>query len=143
MSTTLFLTALVVGAPALKDGPAKTPTIEGEWELTSRTIGGKPDTIAGETSRFVISPGKWAIHNAKGAPNTWEMELDPMARPATITTYKIEGKNQRTVSLIGIYKIEGETLTICYVFKGDRPATFESPAGTDVRLMTLKRIRDK
>ena len=39
----------------------------------------------------------------------------------------------------GIFKIDGDTLTICLAFAGDTPTKFESPEGAMTTLITLKR----
>lgn len=145
MSTAMMLSlSLVVGAPALKDPPARPQAIEGEWFLVERTVGGKQEVLAAgpKQSRFSISTDQWVINQGNDPPSKWELQLDAAARPAQITLYKPDGVRSET-GLVGIYKVEGDTLTICYVFKGTRPTSFESPDGTEIRIMVLKRAREK
>ena len=146
MDATILFAARAVGAPALKDPPAPPTTIEGEWVLESRLIGGQPDpqVRADSPSRFAITREKWAIIQPMAQPLEWVLELDSDARPPALTLYKADDKGRRGgPDMSGIYRVDRDTLTICYVFKGERPADFVSPAGTDVRLMTLRRVKDK
>jgi uncharacterized protein (TIGR03067 family) len=143
MSPSLLLgLSFVLGAPGLKERPVKQDPVEGEWVIVSRIVGSKEDAKGDQSnSRFVIAGNRWAIQNVGGAPSEWELELDRSAKPPAITMYPIGGP--RTSDFFGIYKVEGDTLTICYVFQGERPKEFESPAGSEIRLMTMKRIREK
>jgi uncharacterized protein (TIGR03067 family) len=144
MSPTLLFAALAIAAPALKDPPTS-PGIEGEWMLETRLVGGKPDQGAKSgSSKFIITRDKWTIADTTGKPLEWALELETAARPPTMTLFKADDMGRRgQPEMSGIYQVEGDTLTICYVFKGARPTGFVSPAGTDIRLMTLKRVKDK
>ncbi|HJZ91379.1 MAG TPA: TIGR03067 domain-containing protein [Gemmataceae bacterium] len=136
--------ALSLAAPALKDPPAKTSTLEGEWALMERIIGGKPDRMVNQSpgTTFRIADGRWTFQDSGAPAGGWEIRLDTDKRPPEFTLLDQGGKGkQQSSHMAGIYKIEGDTLTLCYVFKGPPPTTFESPAGTDIRIMVLKRVK--
>ncbi len=66
----------------------------------------------------------------------WEYVLDPASQPKKITFVEAAptGKNE----LFGIYKFEGDKLTIAYHNGTPRPEKFESAAGSGVTLMVLE-----
>lgn len=137
--------ALSLAAPALKDPTPKPSTIEGEWALAERIIGGVPDRTLNQSpgTTFRIGDGRWIIQGAGAPAGGWEIQVDASKRPPEFTLLGQDGKGkqQQSAHMAGIYKIEGDTLTLCYVFKGPRPTAFESPAGSDIRIMVLKRVK--
>jgi uncharacterized protein (TIGR03067 family) len=132
--------ALTVGAPALKDKSAPKPSIQGEWKVTSRTDGGRPST----------DQNHWTF----AAGGTAEIR-DPTGRVASSLTYTVsfdgnlkaldfyEGQgNGRTELRQGIYKLDGDTLTVSFtVGNTPRPTSFD-PAD-DHYVLVLERVRPK
>lgn len=132
---------LAVAAPGDKDAPKKeAPTIVGEWDGEKAVRGGqeKPVPDGGVKVTFTAD-GKLIIKDGFKDPAEGTYTVDAKKDPAEIelTPPKEDG------SRIGIYKIDGDTLTICLADKNstDRPTKFESPDGTNVMLITLKRVK--
>jgi uncharacterized protein (TIGR03067 family) len=139
MQTSLMLgLALAVAAPAPKEAPKKDPpSILGEWVPTTIVVGGKKeDQPAGSLMTFA-KDGKSTMKEDKDAKLV-EMSytLDPKQDPSHITLTEAGMGN---ITLLGIYKLEGETLTICLASGKDRPTAFASRAGSANILITLKR----
>jgi len=139
--TTLFAgLALVVGAPALKDTPTKPPTIEGEWTVDSSLVGGKSDGVMEKDpiEKIVVTSDKWiVVRGGKPAYQT-ELTLDPKHDPPHLD---LAAPGQGGKGAQAIYKLEADTLIICYILNGDRPTKIESPPNSNVRMMTLKRLK--
>lgn len=67
------------------------------------------------------------------------IELDPSANPPAIDVLP-DGGPSRGRRVLGIYKIEGETLTLCMAAPDQpRPDVFEAAAGSGRSLMTFRR----
>ena len=140
-ATVLFGVVLAVAAPGDKEAPKKeVPTLVGEWDGEKAVRGGKerPVPEGGVTVTFK-EDGKMLFKEGNKAEEEGTYKSDAKKTPGEIdiSPPKEEG------TLIGIYKIEGDTLTICLSDKGstDRPSKFESPEGTNIMLITLKRIK--
>ncbi len=118
---------------------------QGTWQVTSFKRNGK------ETAKEIVDSiermveGKhvvWKRDGKRFAGTT--VELNPDANPKTIDVSP-DGGPMRGEKLLGIYKLDGDTLTICMAPKGkDRPAKFEAIPGTDETLMVFrKKIKAK
>ena len=70
-----------------------------------------------------------------------DYKLDAKTDPPSIDL--IPPKAEKEGSLQGIHKLEGDTLMICFPKGGrsERPKKFESPADSNIVLMTLKRAK--
>jgi uncharacterized protein (TIGR03067 family) len=134
--------ALGLGAPALKD-KEKAPSIVGEWEVESITSNGT-QSPAGSGLRYTFTEdGKWVIsRNGKETSPTitrqFVSDVKPNLPTVDLVTARPGGPETR---MVGIYKIDGDTLTICGTrAKGaDRPTRFEAPEGSGNIIYVLKR----
>ena len=136
MSAIAILTlSLVLGAPVGKE-KAETPKIEGEW-IVEKYVQGGSENEKRKGMHFTFADGK-AIVKEEGADIGYT--VDAKKDPATIDL--IAGAKE---NILGIYKIEGDTLTICFPKGGraERPTKFESPEGSSIVVMTLKREKKK
>lgn len=142
MNSVLLGLAVAVGAPNLKD-KEKAPSLVGEWEVESITSNGT-QTNTGSGLRYSFTEdGKWLIsRNGKEMSPAIHREVttDPKPDPPTVdlVTARPGGPESR---MIGIYKIEGDTLMICGTRTkgGDRPTKFEAPEGSGNILYVLRR----
>ena len=144
MGTTLLGLALAVGAPALKDKD-KVPSLIGEWEVQSiGTNGAQNATTPGLRYTFT-EDGQWLIarNGKETTPGTSRgFTVDPKRNPPAVdlvTNTKVANPTR----LLGIYKIEGDTLTIVGTrAKGvERPTTFEIGEGSGLTVYVLKRAK--
>ena len=136
MNTFILGLAIIVAAPAPKEAKKPEPTLLGEWTLESAVFMGMAMPAPKGRSTITFTPdGKCIAIEGDGAkPDTTTFTHDAKKSPAEIDL--IEGNNLR---MAGIYKIEGETLTICISIMGDRPAKFA--ANDKFMMMTLKRVK--
>jgi uncharacterized protein (TIGR03067 family) len=134
---------LGVGAPAGKDAPKKEESIVGEWAGESMVRGGKvrPVPEGGITFKFTAD-GKLIVNEGnRGEREVGSYKLDSKKNPSEFDLTPPPEKSDKPV--LGIYKLDGDTLTLC-VSDDDgaaRPTKFESPDGTRIMLMTLKRAK--
>ena len=139
--TPLLVLALAVAAPAPKDPPKKDPPGPiGRWALESVNLGGMPLPTTDRVITFTPD-GRYVTRQPGGDVKvSGTFTADPKKDPAEIdTTEPPEVGGKVTPS---IYRIEGDTLTVCSSLDGQRPRTFEAPAGSKVILMTFKRLKN-
>jgi len=134
--------ALVVGAPAAKEKPKKDPPgLVGRWTVESATFAGMPIPKPDVTITFTAD-GKYETRAPGGdAKVSGTFTFDAKKDPAEMDVTDPAQANPGKVSA-AIYKIDGDTLTICSSTDGERPRAFDAPAGSKFVLLTLKRIKD-
>jgi len=138
VSTLLFGLALAAGAPNPKAPPDKAPALVGDWVIESMVFGGKPWEFKPGAAWQFQSDGKM-VNRGPDGEKAGTYTADAKKNPAEIDLDVI-GPNWE---LPGIYKIDGDTLTICHVFGKEqpRPTKFESPVGSFNMLIKLKRAK--
>jgi uncharacterized protein (TIGR03067 family) len=126
-SVILLTAALALGlapAPLPRQPGRDAPSLTGEWQVVSWRM-----QITDSHAYFYEVPGvriagdrlEWRQRGEFRVH--WTFSLDPLARVGRVTLY--EGRSERTI--LGIYKLEGATLTICYRGPDDeRPYQFHN-----------------
>jgi uncharacterized protein (TIGR03067 family) len=113
---------------------------QGIWQVTSFMRNGKETAKETVDSIERLVDGKhvvWKRDGKRFAGTT--VELNPEVNPKTLDVSP-DGGTMKGEKLLGIYKLEGDILTICMAPKGkDRPAKFEAIPGTDDTLMIFKK----
>jgi uncharacterized protein (TIGR03067 family) len=116
---------------------------QGAWAVTSFVREGKasPKELVASIVRVVEGDHVVWKRDGKSFAGT-AVALDPSKDPATIDVIP-DGGPSRGERVLGIYKLDGDTLTICMADPGrDRPRAFEAPEGSKQTLMTFRR-RDR
>ena len=138
----LLVLAIAVAAPASKNPPKKDPpALVGEWAGESGVENGRALTLPAGTNWVFTADGK-SVLTLGGGAGSFEAtyKADATKAPAELDVSDgFKGKPLR-----GIFKVEGDTLTVCLVEgDADRPTAFESAAGSKGILLTLKRVKNK
>ena len=142
-STLLIGLAISVGAPGAKDAPKKEATIVGEWVGEKATRGGQDRPVPEGGILFTFTAdGKVTVKEGAREPKDGATyKIDTKKNPNEIDIIPPAGKDEPNV--LGIFKIDGDTLTICIgggsKEGSERPTKFESPEGSKTMLMVFKR----
>jgi uncharacterized protein (TIGR03067 family) len=144
MHVTLIVAAIALGAPAPKDPPKKMPSVVGVWEMESLISAGTPRRLAAQPMRYEFTAdSKWFTYRGERKTPERTYSTNPKADPPTIDL-NYDPSEQDPPMGRGIYKVEGDTLTVCLVRnKEPRPTTFESTRETATILYVFKRVTPK
>jgi uncharacterized protein (TIGR03067 family) len=139
---------LVGAGAAAPDEPKKSAVEEelarfqGTWQLISAETDGK--AMSEESVRSIQVSIKGNKHTVrfgdKVVVHDVSFEIDPSQSPRTVTDTLNEGPDKGK-QILGIYKLEGDTLTSCTAPIGkDRPTEFTAKPGSGHTLRVFKRV---
>jgi uncharacterized protein (TIGR03067 family) len=129
----------VVGEPA-KENKEKKENLDGEWSMVSGTADGQPmaEQMV-KTGKRVAKNGETTITFNGQMFFKAKFTLDPSKKPATIDYDMTEGFTKGKKQL-GIYKLDGDTVTFCFASPGgERPGDFTAKGGSGRTLSVWKR----
>ena len=148
----LLVSPLLAGDDHADDAAKKDlALLQGKWEFVATSKGGQDTTKESHDDGFGMEfkDDAW-IQDVKGY-HAWtaadsHIKLDPSTSPKSfdhIVTRKYQGKTI-TLSYPGIYKIVGDSLTMCFdVDLKTRPSEFKSDGKPGFFLATFKRSGSK
>jgi uncharacterized protein (TIGR03067 family) len=146
MKAMLILVTLALGinsARREKTMDSDTEKLAGVWNCTSATNDGKalPAEIVRELRLTLTNEGGYKTERGKQVLFDSTYTLDVNKKPKQIDMIGTEGE-LRGKAALGIYKFDGDALTICYTMPGgDRPTEFESKPGSKATLAVWKRAK--
>ena len=131
-----LLTVLLNAADVPADDLTK---MEGTWIAVSWEFEGKSYPAGGHRleakgDRFIWDDGNHKV-------STSITHIGPAKEPKEIDLTVVEGAQEQT--LLGIYKVDGDTFTVCTSSRGERPTEFSAEPGSGYLLRVPKRNKPK
>jgi RNA polymerase sigma factor (sigma-70 family) len=134
---------LLSPAPQQPEAKPNTDQIEGEWLLQKVEVGGKVnpdiDWIKNEV-RWVITANNCLTIKRFGQSSAGSITLSAGRVPGEIDIKLVEGPVPGERTYQGIYKREGDRLTVCYATTGERPTAFATRPGSSAMLAEFRQI---
>lgn len=124
-----------------KKNEADLKAMVGKWTVEKAEIGGKDITEHLKVLKFEIRDGGKYTAQVGEEKDDGTFTVDAAKKPKEMDV-KPNGGPHKGKLVKAIYKLDGDTLTICYDFdaeKGKRPEKFESKPDTMLLLVTYKR----
>jgi uncharacterized protein (TIGR03067 family) len=117
--------------------------LPGIWTCASATRDGKPfgEETVKQLRLTLTKKGGYKTERGKQVLFDSIYKLEADKKPKQIDLIATEGENKGKAAQ-GIYKLEADTLTICYTMPGnERPKEFASTAGSGATLVVWKRSK--
>ena len=114
--------------------------LQGTYKMVSLEVDGKAVPEAKLASSTLTIKGDKYIIKVNDKPYETKMALDPEQMPKTIDMKFLDGDNKDKTAL-GIYKIDGDTFTMCRAFNPgqSRPRDFATQPDTNTFLVVWKK----
>jgi len=130
----------LLGADAPSDAAKKDlAALQGEWKVEKAVRGGMaaPADVV-EKLKLKFEGVKVVVDEGTARDEQAEVTLDPSKKPAAVDIVPTRPGKE---IVKGIYKLDGDSLTMCWAKSGERPSEFASKEGTEVVLFVLKRVK--
>jgi uncharacterized protein (TIGR03067 family) len=129
--------AVVMPPPAIKDTEATQrdrQRLAGAWKVMSSTQDGKVFDTSGHDITVRFEGTKMISRNGDSVVES----SCALSEVGGVKAMDLYGSGSETLA---IYKLEGETLTLCMGLKGTRPTKFEAGAGSNNMLVVARRMK--
>lgn len=140
VAAAFFHAIMYANAPGADSVNAK--DLVGSWTCVSATIDGRP--LAQDTAkelRLTLTADRYKTERGEQVLFDSTYKVNASKTPAEIDMIGTEGDLNGKIAP-GILKLDGDTLTMCYVMPGkDRPAAFDSQPNSGATLAVWKRMR--
>jgi uncharacterized protein (TIGR03067 family) len=139
ITATIVLSLCLLHNAASQEKKTDSDRIQGSWKVVKVDVEGKrPTAELVEKGKFVFKGNKVSVYQGDVVTEEATFALDSTKKPPTIDLTATAGPRKGKVIQQGIYRIEGDTLTLC--IGGKRPSEFKAK-GDDVALLQLKRVK--
>jgi uncharacterized protein (TIGR03067 family) len=140
--TVSLVVVVSLGAPAPKESKKPAPIL-GEWLVVSQTAGGRVTAVDGPLVMMFTADGKYGNRSQTGKETWHRYAADERAAPQALDAVVNDLPHTKAHTEEWLYRVEGDTLTICMKPDNRRPSALEAPAGSDNVIYTLKRLKPK
>lgn len=140
VATTLVFAGTALAAPRPKADKDDLAKFDGAWTFSSWQHNGRNlDEDSRQSAKWSVKGDKYKFE-IDGVDEEGTIKLDPSQKVPTINLTITEG-NDKGKEQLGIYKIDGESIIMCFARPGvkERPAEFTSTPDNSNILVTIKK----
>ncbi len=143
MSTNALWTLTAALALAAAADKKDEDLLQGRWKVMSvENNGKKAEAKVIANMKLVVAGDKMTALDGNDVMDEYTFRLDPTAKPRAIDL-TIQTGDEKGKTVRGIYRLEGDALTVCVAEpdKKDRPREFSAPEGSSFMLLVFQRAK--